>query len=135
MKIAVSTTNGGLEDEVSPLFGRCAKFTIVDADGKEIKNTVVLDNPSFSAGGGAGIQAAQYILNEKIEAVISGNFGPNASEVLMRGGVKMYQFQGIVREAVEKCLKGDLKPLETPTVKGHFGMGGMGHGHRHGQKR
>jgi len=135
MKIAVTTNNGGLEDSVCQVFGRCPTYTIIDPKDNEVGDVKIIDNPGFSAKGGAGIQAAQYILNEKIEAVISGNFGPNASEVLMRGGVKIYQFQGKVKEAIEKCVKGGLTPLESQTVKGHFGMGGMGHGNRHGQMR
>ncbi|MBU0762017.1 MAG: NifB/NifX family molybdenum-iron cluster-binding protein [Candidatus Altiarchaeota archaeon] len=132
MKIAVTAVKGGLEDMVCPVFGRCPKYTVVDYDDGEISDVKTVDNPAFSAQGGAGIQAAQYILNENIEAVISANFGPNASKILLHGGVKMYQFQGTVREAVEKCVSGQLKPLETSTVKGHFGMGRT---HRHGQMR
>jgi predicted Fe-Mo cluster-binding NifX family protein len=122
-----------LEDTVSPVFGRCPKYTIIDWGGSAIKEVKVVDNPSFVAQGGAGIQAANYMLNEKIDAVISSNFGPNASKILIQAGVKMYQYNGSVREAVEKCATGKLNPLEASTVRGHFGMGGMGH--RHGLVR
>ncbi|MCK4247318.1 MAG: NifB/NifX family molybdenum-iron cluster-binding protein, partial [Methanomicrobia archaeon] len=81
MKIAVSTMNGGLEDSVSPMFGRCRNFTFVDIEGKEIKNTTVEQNQFAGAVGGAGIQAAQFIISEGADVIIAGNFGPNASSV------------------------------------------------------
>ncbi len=33
-----------------------------------------------SAGGGAGIAAAQQLIDERVEAIISNNIGPNAFE-------------------------------------------------------
>jgi predicted Fe-Mo cluster-binding NifX family protein len=128
MKIAVATNKGGLEDMVSPVFGRCQTYTLVECEGGEIKKTEAMANPGFTAAGGAGIQAAQYVGGLKPEAVIAGNFGPNAAAVLTQMGVKMVQAQGNAGEAVLKYMKGELKPTNTPTVRGHFGMGRRGFG-------
>ena len=133
MKIAIATTKGGLDDEVSPFFGRCPVFTLVDAEGTEIKNADVIQNESASATGGAGIQAAQSIAEMKVEAMLAGNFGPNAVRILSSAGIKMVQAQGNVKEAVMKYLSGDLKPVSDSTVEGHFGMGaGMDQGQEGG---
>jgi len=128
MKIAVSTNNGGLEDEVCPVFGRCMRYTLVECEGKEVKKTVVKENPGFSAGGGAGIQAAQFVVNEGVKAVISGNFGPNSAAVLKQAGVEMIQSLGNSGEAVRKYLNGESKPVDAPTVQDHYGMGRRGMG-------
>ena len=128
MKIAVSTNNGGLEDEVCPVFGRCMKYTLVECEGKDVKKTEVKENPGFASGGGAGIQAAQFVVNEGVKAVVSGNFGPNSAAVLKQAGVEMIQFQGKVADALQKYLDGELMPLEAPTVRDHFGRCRRGFG-------
>ena len=124
MKVAVATMSGGLDDMVSPVFGRCQTFTLVECEGKEIKDAKVAENKSFNAAGGAGVQAAQFVAGEKAKAVISGNFGPNASAVLSSSEVEMIQAQGNVREVVEKYLKGELSPVSSSTVDLNYGKGG-----------
>ena len=42
MKICVATNQGGLDDTVSAVFGRCQTYTFVDVEGKEIKDTLGL---------------------------------------------------------------------------------------------
>ncbi|HEB84959.1 MAG TPA: hypothetical protein ENI92_08175, partial [Bacteroidetes bacterium] len=82
MRIVAATNRGGLDDTVSPVFGRCPTFTVLDAEGGEIVSHKVIQNPYAGAVGGAGIQAAQLVVNEGAEAVVAGSFGPNASNVL-----------------------------------------------------
>jgi len=134
MKIAVATINGGLEDSVSPVFGRCPNFTFVQVNEKEIENFEVKVNKFAQAFGGAGIQAAQFIVNEGAEVVIAGNFGPNAAMVLSQAGVKMIQAQGNVKEVVVKYLNGELAPTTGATAPMYGGraIGGGGfRGWRH----
>lgn len=135
MKIVVGTNKGGLDDTVSPVFGRCPTYSVVECEGNEIKDSTVEINPGFSAAGGAGIQAAQYVSGLNAEAVIAGNFGPNAASVLNQTGVKMIQAQGNVKDVVSRYLKGELQPITAPTVKDHFGMGRGGSGGRGGYGR
>ena len=75
MKIAISATGLTLEDEVDPRFGRCQHFIVADTETKEFE---ALDNSSATAAGGAGISAAQMIAGKGVEAVLTGNCGPNA---------------------------------------------------------
>jgi len=126
MKIMVATMKGGLDDQVAPVFGRCTNFTVIEADKKtkKIKKTEIISNTSAAARGGAGIQAAQSAVDKGVEAVIAGNFGPNAFRVLAAGGVKIVQAQGNVKEIVEKYLKGELKPLDASTVSEFYGTPG-----------
>ena len=89
-----------------------------------------IQNPAAMAGGGAGIQAAQLVAGKGVEAVLTGNVGPNAYQTLAAAGVKIaIGATGTVQEAVEKYKNGELKGTSAPTVGGHFGMGqGMGGG-------
>jgi len=124
MKIAIATMKGGLEDDVSPVMGRCASFTIVEVEGEEITKTEVLKNEFAAAMGGAGIQAAQFLANQGVEAVVAGNFGPNAFNILSQAGVKLVQVQGNVKDVVMKYVKGEIKPLDSASVPEFSGMGG-----------
>jgi len=136
MKVVIATMKGGLDDVVSPVFGRCATYTIVETEGKEIKDVKTVENPSASATGGAGIKAAQFVANETAEYVVAGNFGPNAAAVLMQAGVKMIQAQGSVKDTVDKIVSGELKPTDGPTVQTNFGKGfGRGQGGGRGMGR
>ncbi len=127
MRVAVATNKGGLGDSVSPVFGRCPTYTVVEADDA-VKGADTVGNPGHTAAGGAGIQAAQYVTELGVNAALAGNFGPNAAAVLERSGVEMVRAEGNVKDAVEAYLRGELKPLEEPNVRGHFGMGRGGRG-------
>ncbi len=130
-----ATDSGGPGDRVYPNFGRAPTFTVVEVEDGQIKRATVIDNPYASAPGGAGIQAAQLVVEKGAEAVFAGNFGPNASGVLAQAGVEMVPVAGLtVREAVEKYLKGELSPTGAPGPGGGFGPG-MGRGRGRGMGR
>ena len=129
MKIAVSTSEGGLKDNICPVFGRCPNFTVITTKGEGIEKTEIMPNPGGQAGGGAGVAAAQAVIDAGAEAVITGNCGPNALNVLLQAGVKVYSSTGTVEDAVKELLAGKLSTVSAPTAPGHFGMGfGRGRG-------
>jgi predicted Fe-Mo cluster-binding NifX family protein len=121
MRIAVSAQGETLDSLTSPIFGRCPSFILVDT---ETWGYEALANPAISQGGGAGIQAAQFILKQGAQALLTGNLGPNAFEVLVAAGVQGYLApEGTVRAAVEAFLAGRLQPLGGANVSAHSGMG------------
>ncbi len=116
MKVAVSTTSGGLDDKVSEVFGRAVSFTIVDVEDGEIKNFEIVRNDFAVRGGGAGVAVSQFLIDKGVNAVITGNVGPNALAVLSSAGVKVYRGSGlIVKDAVEKLVKGELEEITSPS--------------------
>jgi predicted Fe-Mo cluster-binding NifX family protein len=129
MKIAISATAANLDADVDPRFGRCQYFVIVNPDTMELES---MENTGAMAGGGAGIATAQTIAGKGIEAVLTGNCGPNAYQVLSAAGIKVVTgVSGKVQQAVEDYKSGKLKASSQPNVPGHFGMGGtMGRGRR-----
>jgi len=138
MKIAICSTGNNLDAQVSPVFGRCPYFLIIDGKTKKGK---VVENSAFVAGRGAGVGAAQTVASEKVEAVICGNFGPNAFAVLKMSGVKPYTAAAnlTIKEAVEQYKKGQLNEVKLPTGAGFgFGRGGgrgFGRGLGRGRRR
>ena len=122
MKVAISAQGKDMNAAVDPRMGRCQQFIIVDTDSMEFK---VLDNPNVGAMGGAGIQTAQLLASKDIQAVITGNCGPNAFATLHAAGVEVYiGASGTVQQALEQYKNGQLRAATRPNVGGHFGAGG-----------
>lgn len=134
MKIAISATGPSIDAEVDPRFGRCQYFVIVDPDTMQFES---IENSSASASGGAGISAAQMIAGKGVEAVLTGNCGPNAYQVLSPAGIKVVTgVTGTVRDSVQSYKSGQLEGGTQPNVPGHFGSGfgrGMGQGRGRGR--
>ena len=121
MKIAISCTEDKIESPIDQRFGRCAYFLIVEVEDKKIKNVKAIENQGAIQGHGAGIKAGQQLGDEGVEAVITGNLGPNATNVLGQLGVKSYHASGPAKEAVEKFVKGELDEI-TDIAQPHSGM-------------
>ncbi|MGC8913731.1 MAG: NifB/NifX family molybdenum-iron cluster-binding protein [Thermoplasmata archaeon] len=145
MKIACSSTGDTIEAMLDPRFGRCAYFVIATVENGKIVSTTTLPNLFANAMGGAGIQAAQAVVNQGADVVISGNIGPNALQVLQGSGIEIVTgIYGIsVKDAIERYLKGELKTtlgtqsaLQSPPPRAMGygrGMGGQGRGRRQGK--
>ena len=126
MKIAVSSQGEHLDTPASPVFGRCPTYLFVEPETMDFD---ALPNPAMNQGGGAGIQAAQFVVNQGAEAVLSGNLGPNAFDVLQAANVPGFLVSGgTVRQAVEAYKAGQLQPMGGPNVGAHAGMRGGGRG-------
>jgi predicted Fe-Mo cluster-binding NifX family protein len=88
MKIAVSSAGNSLDAQLDPHFGRCSFFVVVDSDDMSYE---AFDNESGRLGGGAGIQAAQFVSSKGAGAVLTGSCGPNAMQTLSAAGIKVNQ--------------------------------------------
>lgn len=120
MKTAVTCQGATLEDIVDQRFGRSRYFLIVDTDTMQFE---AVENPSFAAGGGAGVQAAQLVADRGVQTVLTGNCGPKAYHALAAAGIEVVTGAGgTAREAVESLKAGRLKPSQGPNVASHFGV-------------
>ncbi len=124
MKIALSSQGNNLDAPFSPVFGRCPFYILVDTDTMAFQP---LPNEAMNASGGAGIQAAQEVARQGVQAIVTGNVGPNAYQVLAAAGVSVYTFASActVRQAAEAFKSGQLTSVSTATVEPHAGMGMM----------
>ena len=87
MKIAISSQGKEKESLIDLRFGRCTYFQIYDTDTEKL---TAIENSAISSTGGAGIQAANLLLNENVDAVVTGILGPNAVQVLKASDVKIF---------------------------------------------
>jgi len=121
MKIAISATGSTLDADVDPRFGRCQHFIIADTETLQFE---VVENSSAAASGGAGISAAQMIVGKEIKAVLTGNCGPNAYQVLSSAEIQVVTgVSGKVKDAIESYKSGKFQSSSQPNVPGHFGTG------------
>lgn len=113
MKVAVCAADEALDSEVDSRFGRCKYFIIVNS---ETMDAHAVPNTGGRTGEGAGIQAAQTLINEGVEAVIGVNLGPNAFMALKYAGIKLYNGKGTVSEVINQFRAGKLHEIESSTV-------------------
>jgi len=119
MKVCFSADGNNLSSTVDWRFGRCPWFVIVDEKGEIVE---AAKNPAANAFRGAGVSAAQTVVEKGAKAVVSGNIGPNAFLILNQQGIKVYQGGGMtVKEAWEKYQKGELPQITTPRQGRCFG--------------
>jgi len=120
MKIAIPASAPSLDAPMDSRFGRSAYFIIVDTDTMQWE---AHENPAVRAGGGAGLQAVQFLSRFGTQAVIGSDFGPNATMALSAAGILMYQCNSplTVREAVSQFSAGQLQQVDKATNPGHYG--------------
>ena len=126
-----SMGKGGLNDNMSPRFGRCASFTFVELEKKEIVAVKTIPNPAADAMGGAGVQATQIIGNNNADTVIVGFLGPNAATGLNAINIKILQApdkEMTVKEVLDLYLEDKLEEISSANVSPHHGMGSGGRG-------
>ena len=111
MNVAISATGNDLNADVDRRFGRCEWFLFVDTESLHCE---AMGNKNADAASGAGTSCAQMVLEKEVDAVISGQVGPNAYEVLKKGGVKIFiaSQEMSAREAIDKLRKNELNQME-----------------------
>ena len=122
MKIAVSAEEKTIESIVSPSFGRTCYFIVVDSETFEFE---VIDNEAASSQGGAGIKAAQAVVDSGANAVVTFHCGQNAADVLKLADIKILKaVSGTVVEMVQKYNAGELNELSEihPGYHQHGGV-------------
>jgi predicted Fe-Mo cluster-binding NifX family protein len=121
MKVAISSGGKTLESNVDQRFARCPYYIIYNTGSDSFE---AIENESSTAGGGAGVRAAQRISDMGVEAVISGNIGPSAFRVLSAASVKIYSgVSGSIKDVVKDLKNGKYNEVSSPDVDSHFGIG------------
>lgn len=116
MKIALPV--GEDKQTVHKSLGRAPFFLFVQTDTDERE---FVENPAAVSQGGAGILAAQSLVDEKIDVLLAPQCGENASQVLEAAKMKIYQTSGTsIEENLTAFQEGNLKPL----VEFHKGFHG-----------
>lgn len=119
MKFAISSNGRNKNDLMDTRFGRCSYFVIYDSETEKYS---AIDNEAATAGGGAGIAAAQAIIDENIQVLITGNLGPNAYKLFNNSNIKVYSCDNKTIEEVITAYKNNELDLISEAGKAHQGM-------------
>ena len=122
MRIAVSTDNkNGLDSVVSPHFGRCPYFVLVDLDGSQVQGVREVDNPYN--GDHQPCQVPALISSLGANVMLTGGMGGRAIMFFQEYGIEgVTGAYGTVRQSVERYLGGELKgaaPCKESQEHGH----------------
>jgi len=111
MKVGVSASGRDLNARVDDRFGRCPWFLVVDSGSLEFN---AFENGHAQEGMGAGMAAAKDLVDEHVDAVISGQVGPKAYEVLKAMDIDIFLVPGsiTVKDALERFKRGELQQME-----------------------
>ena len=121
MKIAIPVDEKTLESNVCVSFGRTPYFLIYDAETKE---SVFIDNSAATSTGGAGIKAAQMIVDNKATVLLTPRCGKNAADVIKAAEIKLFKTTSAsVKDNIDDFINGKLSPLDEihPGFHGHGG--------------
>ena len=119
MKVVITAQGNELTNEIDLRFGRAKWLIVVDTETNDFQ---AHDNAiNMNAAQGAGIQTGQNIANLGVEAVITGNVGPNAFKTLNAAGIKILLAEKqTVAEAMDSFKAGKLKEVNQANVEGHW---------------
>jgi len=121
MKIAIPVDENSNDTKVCMSFGRTPYFLIYNTDTQKKE---YLDNSAIASQGGAGIKAAQTIIDNSVEALLTPRCGENAADVFNTAGVKLYKtINDSVDDNIEAFKNNKLSILGQihPGFHGHGG--------------
>ena len=110
-KIAISALSDNLEGEVDSRFGRCPYFLLIILKNGEISLFKAVKNTHKNMQGGTGIAVAEMIANQNIDAVITGNIGPRALDVLNQFQISVFKFDGSIKDAIKHFIEKKLNQM------------------------
>lgn len=114
MKLAIPLDED--QSSVCPVLAR-APYFLFRQDGAD----TIVDNPGAQAQGGAGIQAAQFLVDQQVTDLIAPRCGQNAAEVFQAAGIRIYKSANSEAAAdFQAFAEGKLEPMT------HFHSGYVG---------
>jgi predicted Fe-Mo cluster-binding NifX family protein len=109
MRIAISAdNNNGLDSVVSPHFGRCPYFVLVDMDEQAVKIVNAVENPYYASHQPGQVPA--FINSHGANVMLTGGMGRRAIMFFEQFGIQpVTGAAGNVRQSLERYLGGALQ--------------------------
>lgn len=122
MIIGIPVNDQNMKTTVCVSFGRAPYFLIYDTESGDKR---IINNNAASSQGGAGIKAAQTIVDSRIQVLLTPRCGENAAQVLKAAGVSLYKTEGTsIEDNIKAFNAGNLDLLED-IHPGFHGQGGQ----------
>jgi predicted Fe-Mo cluster-binding NifX family protein len=101
MKIAISTDG----NKVSPHFGRCPQFTIIEVENNKLTGKKVIENPGHHPG-----FLPQYLNKIGVSRIVAGGMGMRAKELFSQTGIEtILGIEGEIDKIINKIIDGSLE--------------------------
>jgi predicted Fe-Mo cluster-binding NifX family protein len=122
MRVAISTDdNKGLDSVVSPHFGRCPYYVLVDLEDRQVRQVSAVENPYY--GYHQPGQVPDFIKRQGADVMLAGGMGRRAIDLFQQCGIEAVTgAAGSVRHALEQYLGGVLQgaaPCRESVAHGH----------------
>jgi len=105
MKIAISTDT----NSVSPHFGRCPQFTIVELTDGAVTKKETIDNPGHHPG-----YLPEFLGKMGVECIVAGGMGAKARDLFEKAGIEyILGIEGSIDDIVGKLSKNELKGKDS----------------------
>lgn len=114
MKICITSKDAFLGSEIAKNFDSCTYFIFVEANklGFEAYLNINKDNSIENI-----IKSAQFISEQKADVLITGNMEQKAYDFISNAGIMIITgVSGIIKDAINKFKKNELKPADKYTV-------------------
>ena len=108
-RVAISADDSnGLDSVVSPHFGRCPYYVLVDLDGRQVSQVNAVENPYY--GRHQPGQVPGFIQSQGADVMLAGGMGRRAIGFFQQYGIQAVTgATGSVRHALEQYLGGTLQ--------------------------
>lgn len=111
IRIAISTDG----NQVSPHFGRCNTYTMIDLEDGKVIAKEVIKNPGHEPG-----FLPQFLHKSGVNAIVAGGMGPRAQNLFQEVEINVYLgVEGPIDEVIEKLQKGILIAGESSCTHEH----------------
>ncbi|MHB1454615.1 MAG: NifB/NifX family molybdenum-iron cluster-binding protein [Saccharofermentanales bacterium] len=121
MRLAIPVDGEEMETNVCISFGRAPYFMIYDT---ETEARLLIENTAANSQGGAGIKAAQLLVDSKVDALLTPRCGENAAAVILSAKIKIFKTAGTsTADNIRDFVSGSLTLLEEIHA-GFHGHGG-----------
>jgi cation diffusion facilitator family transporter len=115
----------GMESVTSAHFGNIRLFVFIELENKQVRDIYFKTNPGARDERKKGIRAAQFLVDEKVNVVLTGGMGEGPFHLLRDSMVQIYVLpeRAQVKEAIHLFNTDKLEKMSTPTEKDEANRG------------
>ncbi|MFA5448317.1 MAG: NifB/NifX family molybdenum-iron cluster-binding protein [Sphaerochaeta sp.] len=119
MIIAIPAEAQSLDSAICQSFGRAPYYCIYDTTNESSR---FIDNSAKASASGAGIEAAQLLVDQEIDALITFRLGENAAKVLKAADTVLLKALNLcVADNIAQYIDGKLTQLDEIHPGHHHG--------------
>lgn len=116
--LGVTAKEKGLDSEIGSM-ASSPYILVFEGYGSTV---TVLRNPGVGHGSLSGTMAAEAMVNNGVNVVITGTIGNHTLQVLKEAGIRVHAgCAEVVRDAMGKCMKDELPECDRAVFAGYIG--------------